>query len=68
MTKYAGLSSTAVLENIAKGIDMVVIPEEEYRRLYDKAAWLDCLKVAGVDNWDGISYAHELKEIPCDGC
>ena len=26
----------------------------------DRLNWLDCLEAAGVDNWEGIDYAHEL--------
>ena len=40
--------------------EMVTISKAEYERLLDRDLWLDYLEAAGVDNWDGISYAHEL--------
>lgn len=30
--------------------------EEDRKRLL----WLDALEAAGVDNWDGCSFAHEM--------
>ena len=41
--------------------DTVEITLSEYTRLKESEAWLDCLEAAGVDNWDGISFAHELQ-------
>ncbi len=38
----------------------VTIPESEYNELKRDARWLACLENAGVDNWEGISFAHEL--------
>jgi len=40
----------------------ITIDEEEYLRLLADAFWLMCLEQAGVDNWDGYSYAIDLKE------
>ena len=34
---------------------------DEIERLRKRLKWLDCLEAAGVDNWEGIDYAHELK-------
>ena len=39
----------------------VTISREEYDSLKRDARWLGYLEEAGVDNWEGISYAHELK-------
>ena len=38
-------------------IDMVT-----YQNMLRQIDWLSCLKHAGVDNWEGISYAYELYE------
>lgn len=38
----------------------ITITKREYERLNDDALWLQCLEAAGVDNWPGIDYAHEL--------
>lgn len=37
----------------------VTIPVEEYEDLLDDALLLACLRGAGVDNWEGYSYAVE---------
>lgn len=41
-------------------VEMIEIPLSEYLHLKDRMLWLECLENAGVDNWDGFSYAHEL--------
>lgn len=38
----------------------VEVPITLYNKLVFDSMWLNCLESAGVDNWDGISYAHEL--------
>ena len=35
----------------------VTIPEEEYNDLLDDAEFLNALRMAGVDNWDGYDEA-----------
>ncbi len=44
----------------------ITITEKEYQKLLDEQLFLDCLRGAGVDNWDGYDYAidsyHECKE------
>jgi hypothetical protein len=35
-------------------------------RLQEDSDWLDCLNAAGVDNWEGIEYAIELKNAKED--
>ncbi len=47
--------------------EMVNISLREYIILKDRSDWLQCLQNAGVDNWQGIDYAHELKEEEGDG-
>jgi hypothetical protein len=41
-------------------IPTVSIPIEEYTELLKRDAWLSSLEAAGVDNWEGISYAYEI--------
>jgi len=43
-------------------IATVEIPADEYEELLEDARWLRALESAGVDNWGGISFAHELLE------
>lgn len=38
----------------------VTIPEKKYNILVEKCLFLDALQEAGVDNWEGYSYACEL--------
>lgn len=45
------------------GVLFYSVPEEEYDRLVEDSATLNALEIAGVDNWDGYSYAMtEVKE------
>ena len=41
---------------------MIPVPEKEYHRLVARSKMLEALEAAGVDNWDGCEYAHELLE------
>jgi hypothetical protein len=41
--------------------EMVTIPKKEYEQLKEDSEWLGYLRSAGVDNWSGYEYAHELK-------
>ncbi len=41
--------------------ETVTISKKEYESLKKNARWLQCLKRAGVDNWQGIDYAYDLK-------
>ena len=51
-----------------KGIDdalvlqegYVKIPVDAFEQLQEESKWLSALEAAGVDNWEGISYAHEI--------
>ena len=47
---------------------MITITRREYDKLCEQRDWLIALETAGVDNWDGIAWARELSELPCDGC
>lgn len=38
----------------------ITISVEEYKRLKKDSEWLGYLESAGVDNWDGYEFAHEL--------
>ena len=38
----------------------VTIPLEEYLQLRDDSIWVECLNMAGVDNWDGFDEARQL--------
>lgn len=35
---------------------------EELKQADKDLNWLECLESAGVDNWSGIDYAHELRD------
>jgi hypothetical protein len=41
-------------------VNMVSVREDEYNQLLEDQAFLDCLKAAGVDNWEGYSAACEM--------
>jgi hypothetical protein len=43
-------------------MDMITIPKSEYDQLIRDQAFLQALQGAGVDNWDGYSYAIEMLE------
>lgn len=40
--------------------EMITITKSEYDELFEAYLWLGSLEAAGVDNWEGISFAHEL--------
>lgn len=42
--------------------EKVTISAEEYEYLLDCAKTLSALRAAGVDNWEGYSYAFEIME------
>ena len=42
--------------------DMVTVDREHYHSLLERERWLCALEAAGVDNWEGMSYAHDLYE------
>lgn len=44
--------------------DMITITKAEYDRLRESETWLDCLEAAGVDNWEGIDAAREIRDTP----
>jgi len=37
--------------------EMVTIPMTEYLSLKEDSLWRSCVEDAGVDNWEGFSYA-----------
>ena len=40
--------------------EMITIPKRLYDILQERFKYLAALAVAGVDNWEGLSYAHEI--------
>lgn len=42
--------------------ETVTISKQEYDKLKKRDEFLSALEAAGVDNWDGIEYAHEIME------
>jgi len=40
--------------------EQVTIPVKVYKDLMDNILFLTCLQEAGVNNWEGYSYAQEL--------
>ena len=43
--------------------EMIQIPVKDYYELVNDQKWLRCLESAGVDSWEGIEYAYELRDI-----
>ena len=41
--------------------EVYMVSKEDLDDLLSDSTWLQCLEAAGVDNWQGISYAHELR-------
>jgi hypothetical protein len=39
--------------------EMILVSKDEYHKLLDAAHFLNCLRNAGVDNWNGYGYAQE---------
>lgn len=48
------------------GEETITITKEEYDRLDKRSAFLDALDAAGVDNWEGYEFAHEIFEEETD--
>lgn len=42
-------------------IPVSIVPTRELESLQEDADWLEDLRSAGVDNWGGIDFAHELR-------
>lgn len=42
--------------------DSILVSKKEYDKLKKDSQFLNALISAGVDNWDGYSYAHKLME------
>lgn len=48
--------------------DTVTISRKEYDALVKDSRWLGSLEAAGVDNWEGFSFAYDLhREVHGDG-
>ena len=53
-----------VKEIAARDYELVtyrLVEEKEYQSLQEDSDWLGHLEDAGVDNWEGISFAYDLK-------
>lgn len=42
--------------------EVITVPKAKWDELLKRLSWLNALEDAGVDNWEGISYAYELYE------
>lgn len=42
--------------------EMITIPKSEYDQLCKDSEWLGYLEAAGVDNWDGIDEAINMRK------
>jgi len=40
--------------------ETITISKKEYEELLKDSQFLDCLRGAGVDNWEGYEYAQEM--------
>ena len=40
--------------------ETITIPKRIYDNLVSDADWLAALEAAGVDNWEGFDYAHDI--------
>jgi hypothetical protein len=40
----------------------ITIPVKEYENMVERLNWLDCLEAAGVDNWQGIDEAINIRD------
>lgn len=49
-----------------ESINAIIISEEDLAELENDSLFLDCLKEAGVDNWDGYDNAINLFNEYCD--
>ena len=38
----------------------VTMDKKTFEKWQEEIEWLNCLRAAGVDNWDGLDYAREL--------
>jgi hypothetical protein len=48
-----------MLKQFIKATQEITIPLDEYAQLVDDQRFLNALRNAGVDNWDGYSFALE---------
>lgn len=53
---------TYIEENNMEEEMMIMVDLKEYEQLVRDAEWLRYLEDAGVDNWNGINFAHELAQ------
>lgn len=60
-TPFGELNSRLQDSETAELVKMALVPEAELESLRKDAAWLSCLEDAGVDNWQGIGFAYDLR-------
>ena len=46
--------------------DTITITVKEHQSLLEDRAWLTDLENAGVDNWEGYDFAHQLRRERLD--
>ncbi|PBC38574.1 hypothetical protein CJ179_38940 [Rhodococcus sp. ACS1] len=63
--RSGGTSGTGNADDILEALHksgVVILTNERYADLLEDEDWLACLEAAGVDNWDGISAASDLRD------
>lgn len=61
MTQHGKILITTQKEDPTT-ISQITIPKLVYEQLLKDQEWLDCLRQAGVNNWEGIGMAYEIKD------
>lgn len=61
MTQHGKILITTQKEDLT-AIPQITISKSVYEQLLEDQEWLRCLKQAGVDNWEGIGMAYEIKD------
>lgn len=47
-------------EEFCRAWDLLLQAQELHEEDVERLRWLDALEAAGVDNWQGIDFAHDL--------
>ena len=61
-TAYLTVEDAAALKNFFESRNIQFKAIEGFEELKERSAWLSCLEMAGVDNWEGYEYAMELSK------
>lgn len=56
----SAVNTIGIVETLKMSDETITIKKEFYDELLRDSLWLQALEAAGVDNWDGIDYAHEI--------